>query len=213
MDFTAFFNFFVTLFIIANPMAALPAFLGVTATETFQQRKKTALTTAFAVFFVLILMTFIGRSFLELLGIKVFAFQITGGMILLTLAFSMLNATPSRIRETKEEEKEAQKRDSAAIVPLAIPIIAGPGAISTIILEVSSRPGLMTQLWVAAACFLVAFFMGALLYFASGLEKKLGQTGLNIFSRLGGLVLAAISVQVIADGLVGLFPVLGQIFN
>jgi multiple antibiotic resistance protein len=213
MSFTDFINFFITLLIIANPMAALPAFLEVTSNESYEQRKKTAVTTGFAVLMILILMTFIGKSFLEILGIEVYAFQITGGLILLLLAFSMLNASPSRIQETKEEQKEAKRKDSVAIVPLAIPLIAGPGAISTIILEVSTKPGLTTQIFVSIAALLVAIFMGGLLYFASGLEKKLGQTGLNIFSRLGGLILAAMSIQVIANGLIGLFPVLGQVFN
>lgn len=212
MTFTEFFNFFITLLIIANPMAALPAFLNVTASDSFSQRKKIALTTGLAVLVILIMMTFIGRSFLEILGIQVYAFQITGGLILLLLAFSMLNASPSRIQETQEEQKEAKKKESVAIVPLAIPLIAGPGAISTIILEVSLKPSFTLQLYVTLACVIVSLLMGSLLYFASGLEKKLGQTGLNIFSRIGGLILAAMSIQTVANGLIGLFPVLGHSF-
>jgi multiple antibiotic resistance protein len=212
MTLVDFINFFITLFIISNPMAALPAFLKVTGGDSVEQRKKTALQTGFAVLVILTLMTFIGSSFLKVLGIQVYAFQITGGLILLLLAFSMLNASTSRIQETQEEQKEAKKKESVAIVPLAIPLIAGPGAISTIILEVSINPTFTLQLFVTLACFLVALIMGSLLYFASGLEKKLGQTGLNIFSRLGGLILAAMSIQTIANGLIGLFPVLGHTF-
>ena len=135
MSLVEFINFFITLLIIANPMAALPAFLNVTSSDSYEQRKKIALTTGFAVLIILILMTFVGSSLLQVLGIQVYAFQITGGLILLLLAFSMLNASPSRIQETKEEQKEAKRKESVAIVPLAIPLIAGPGAISTIILE------------------------------------------------------------------------------
>ncbi len=210
MNLTDFINFFITLLIISNPMAALPAFLNVTVGDTHEQRRKTALTTGFAVFVILVLMTFIGRALLQVLGIEVYAFQITGGLILLLLAFSMLNAHPSRIQETQEEQKEAKKKASVAIVPLAIPLIAGPGAISTIILEVSLKPSFHMQLFVCLAAFLVALLMGALLYYASGLEKKMGQTGLNIFSRIGGLILAAMSIQTIANGLIGLFPILGS---
>lgn len=213
MTVTDFINFFMTLLIIANPMAALPAFLNVTASDGYEQRKKTALTTSIAVLVILVMMTFIGRAFLKILGIQVYAFQITGGLILVLLAFSMLNASPSRIQETQEEQKEDKKKDSVAIVPLAIPLIAGPGAISTIILEVSLRPSFHNQMLVCLACFLVALFMGTLLYFASGLEKKMGQTGLNIFSRIGGLILAAISIQTVANGLIGLFPILGHVIN
>lgn len=210
MHLTEFINFFITLLIIANPMAALPAFLKVTASDGYELRKKTALTTGVAVLVILILMTFIGSALLDILGIQVYAFQITGGLILLLLAFSMLNASTSRIQETQEEQKEAKKRESVAIVPLAIPLIAGPGAISTIILEVSINPTITMQLFVSLACLLVALIMGSLLYFASGLEKKLGQTGLNIFSRIGGLILAAMSIQTIANGMIGLFPILGH---
>ena len=212
MSLVEFTNFFITLLIIANPMAALPTFLNVTSADSCEQKKRTALTTSSAVLIILILMTFMGSSLLQILGIQVYAFQITGGLILLLLAFSMLNATPSRIQETKEEQKEAKRKESVAIVPLAIPLIAGPGAISTIILEVSLKQSFINQLYVSLACFLVALFMGSLLYFASALEKKLGQTGLNIFSRIGGLILAAMSIQTIANGLIGLFPVLGHSF-
>ena len=213
MTLTDFINFFITLLIIANPMAALPAFLNITASDSFSQRRKIALTTGVAVLIILVLMTFIGGPLLDILGIQVYAFQITGGLILLLLAFSMLNASPSRIQETQEEQKEAKKKESVAIVPLAIPLIAGPGAISTIILEVSLRPSFPNQILVTLACAIVALLMGALLYFASGLERKLGQSGLNIFSRIGGLILAAMSIQTIANGLIGLFPILGHVIS
>ncbi len=212
MTFTDFINFFITLLIIANPMAALPAFLNITASDSCAQRKKIALTSGLAILIILVMMTFIGGPLLNILGIQVYSFQITGGLILLLLAFSMLNATPSRIQETQEEQKEAKKKGSVAIVPVAIPLIAGPGAISTIILEVSLKPTFSNQILVTLACVIVSLLMGSLLYFASGLEKKLGQTGLNIFSRIGGLILAAMSIQTIANGLIGLFPVLGHVF-
>ena len=208
MQLIEFINFFVTLLIICNPMAALPAFLKVTAWDSSDTKKRIARSTSMAVAVILVGMTFLGSAVLKLLGIQVYSFQITGGLILLLLAFSMLNATTSRIQETQEENQEAKKKASVAIVPLAIPLIAGPGAISTIIIEVSLHKTLAYQLYVSGACLLVTLFMGTLLYFAATLEKKMGQTGLNIFSRIGGLILAAMSIQTIANGMMGLFPIL-----
>jgi multiple antibiotic resistance protein len=95
-----------------------------------------------------------------------------------------------------------------AIVPLAIPIIAGPGAISTLIVSVSQFPGVYNQLLLSIASILVALVMGVILYFAANLEELFGKSGVNIINRLGGLILAAIAVQTLASGVMGLFPIL-----
>jgi multiple antibiotic resistance protein len=120
----------------------------------------------------------------------------------------MLNAEESPIKHTVEEQKERQS-DLGAIVPLAIPIIAGPGAISTVIVSVNQFPGIFNQIMISISSILVAFCMGLLLYFAANLELIFGKSGINIVNRLGGLILAAISIQTLANGLMGLFPVLG----
>lgn len=124
------------------------------------------------------------------------------------LALSMLNAEESPIKHSPDEQKEKQG-DLGAIVPLAIPIIAGPGAISTIIVTVNQFPGILNQVILSMASILVALVMGVLLYFAANLERVFGKSGINIINRLGGLILAAISVQTLSNGFIGLFPILG----
>jgi multiple antibiotic resistance protein len=121
----------------------------------------------------------------------------------------MLNAEESPMKNTPEEQKEKQS-DLGAIVPLAIPIIAGPGAISTVIVSVNQFPGLFNQIMISISAILVALAMGVLLYFAANLEKIFGKSGINIINRLGGLILAAISIQTLASGMIGLFPVLAR---
>lgn len=207
MDFTQFINHFIALLVISNPLSALPAVLRITRNQSLEEKRRIGLISAFAVGVILLVVTWAGIPLLMLFGIKLPAFQVAGGIVLFMMALSMLNAEESPIKQTPEEQKE-RRTSSGAIVPLAIPIIAGPGAISSIIVSVTEFPGLINLLFLSLSAVLVAMVMGALLYFAANLEKMLGQSGINIINRIGGLILAAISVQTLAAGLIGLFPAL-----
>ena len=190
---------------IANPLSALPAVLKITRNQTLAEKRRSGLVTAFAVLVILLVTTWIGSPLLLVLGIKLPAFQVAGGIIIFMMALSMLSGEESPIKQTAEEQKE-KVREEGAIVPLAIPIIAGPGAISTIIVYVNAFSGIYNLLILSVAVILVSLVMGLLLYFAGNLEKLLGQSRINIINRLGGLALAAIAVQTLANGLLGLFP-------
>jgi multiple antibiotic resistance protein len=209
MDFSDFINHFIALLVISNPLSALPAVLRITRNQNLQEKRRTGITTAFAVAIILLISTWAGAPILNLLGIQLPAFQIAGALVLLTLAFSMLNAEESSIK-TNPEERNEKRTTSGAIVPLAIPIIAGPGAISAVIVSVGRSPGILNQLSISASCLLVALVMGILLFFAGNLEKIIGASGINIINRIGGLILAAIAVQTFANGLIGIFPILGK---
>jgi len=206
LDFSEFLNSVIALLVVANPLSALPAALKVTRNQTLAEKKKTGLTTAVAVFIILIIATWVGTPLLMVLGIQLPSFQVAGGVVLFTMAMSMLSAEESPIKQTPEEQKERIAGDAGAIVPLAIPIIAGPGAISTLIIQVNNRPGITNLLLASVSVIIVSFLIGLLLYFASNLERLLGQSRINIINRLGGLVLAAIAVQMLAKGVIGLFP-------
>ena len=206
MDFAQFVNTFIALLVIANPLSALPAVLKITRNQSLSEKKRTGLITAFAVLMILLVTTWVGTPLLMILGIKLPAFQVAGGVIIFMMAMSMLNAEESLIKHNPEEHKNKILGDTGAIVPLAIPIIAGPGAISTLIVYVNEFPGVFNLMILSLAVILVSLVMGILLYFASNLEKLLGQTRINIINRLGGLILAAIAVQTLANGLGGLFP-------
>jgi len=208
LDFGQFVNSFIALLVIANPLSALPAVLKITRNQSLAEKRKTGLVATFAVLVILVVTTWVGTPLLMILGIKLPAFQIAGGVIIFMMALSMLSAEPSPIKQTQEEQKDRISGESGAIVPLAIPIIAGPGAISTLIVYVNEFPGIFNMIILSMSCVLVALVMGVLLYFASSLEKLLGQSRINIVNRLGGLILAAIAVQTLANGLTGLFPFL-----
>ncbi|MEN9654360.1 MAG: hypothetical protein RL235_472 [Chlamydiota bacterium] len=211
MDFTQFINHFVALLVIANPLSALSAVLRITQNQTLEEKRRTGLVSAFAVGVILLVSTWIGAPLLMIFGIRLPAFQVAGGIVLFLMSMSMLNAEESPMKQTAEEQKGRVHRDSGAIVPLAIPIIAGPGSISTIIVSVSDFPGVLNQIMLSISALLVALVIGLILYSASHLERIMGQSGINIVNRLGGLILAAISIQTIANGFIGLFPALSVV--
>jgi multiple antibiotic resistance protein len=208
MDFTQFINDFIALLVIANPLAALPAVLRITRNQTLEEKRKTGTTAAFAVGCILVGSAWFGTPLLALFGINIYAFQVAGGFILFLLSLSMLYAEESAIKQDPNDpNKKAEV--GGAIVPLAIPIIAGPGAISMVIVSVNKFPGVYNQLIITCSAILVALAMGVLLYFAANLEKILGQKRINLITRIGGLILAAIAIQTLAAGFIGLFPILG----
>jgi multiple antibiotic resistance protein len=207
MDLSEFANYFVALLVVANPLSALPAVLGITRNMSVEEKKRTGITSAVAVGVILLIATWIGTPLLMVLGIRLPAFQVAGGFILFLMALSMLNAEESPIKQTPDESKE-RRSDSSAVVPLAIPIIAGPGAISTVIVKVGEFPGVTNLLLLSAAACLVAFVMGVLLYFAGSLERIFKRSGINIINRIGGLLLTSIAVQMLAGGIIDIFPAL-----
>ena len=137
------------------PLAALPAVLRLTRHHSVSEKKHTAFVATSAIGIILLIATWIGTPLLAILGIKLPAFQIAGGGILLVLAISMLNASESSIKQSPEEQKEKYSGESIAIVPLAIPIIAGPGAISTVIVAVNEFPGVLNQIYLSFCALLV----------------------------------------------------------
>lgn len=205
LDLAQFVNHFIALLVIANPLSALPAVLRVTRNLSIHEKRQTGLRVALVVGMILLIVTWVGSPLLFVLGIGLPAFQVAGGVVIFMMALSMLNAEESPIKRSPEEQKE-KLDDLGIIVPLAIPIIAGPGAISTIIVSVNQFPGIVNQLFISISAMMVALVMGILLFFAADIEKLFGKSGINVINRLGGLVLAAISIQTLANGVLGLFP-------
>lgn len=209
MSFSEFINHFIALLVIANPLSALPAVLRVTRNQSPAEKRHTGRIATIAVGVILLVATWIGRPLLMILGIGLPAFQVAGGIVVFLMALSMLNAEESPIKQTADELK-GQQSGSGAIVPLAIPMIAGPGAISTLIVSVNQYPGMFNQVILSFSAIFVTLVIGVLLYFAHSLERILGQTSINVINRLGGLILVAISIQILTNGLVQLFPVLSS---
>jgi multiple antibiotic resistance protein len=198
-------NYYVSLFVVCSPLSALPALLNLTLGKTVEEKKKIAIRASFAVAIILVIVTWIGLPFLNIFGIRIPAFQVAGGFVLLLVALSMLNAQPSRIQQTDEDRAEAVHKISIAIVPLAMPIMAGPGAITTVIVGASIWPGVLNHFFLSICAIFVALTTGSVLYFASHLERVLKHTGINLITRIGGLILASMAVQSMASGLHGLW--------
>ena len=193
-------NYFVSLFMICSPLTAIPVFLTLSRGRGLKERKQAACVTGFAVALILIISTWIGQPMLEFLSIRIASFQCGGGVVLFLLALSMLSAEVSPIRQ---KDDEVQKKPSFAIVPLAIPLMAGPGAISAAIVASSSYITLEAKLLLSLCGVFLGVVTTLLLLFSAQIEKYLGNTGLNIISRIGGLILAALAVEIIFQGVEG----------
>ena len=205
MDWSVYIQTFVTLFAISNPVGAVPLFLGFT--ENLKKERQTiAKTTAMAVGAILIVTLVLGEFILDFFSISVDAFRVAGGILLMFIAFQMLHARHGRTRHTPEEDEEAQDADSVAIIPLAMPLIAGPGAISTVILYGNQAKTVIDSLLLAAICVVLATCIWSILRIAPLIEKRLSQTSINIMTRIMGLILAAMAVEFITGGLKTLLP-------
>jgi len=188
------------LFAIMNPIGATPIFLELTDGQSVAERRQTAFTAALAVAVILIVSAWVGTYVLQFFGISLAAFRVGGGILILLMAIDMLNARPSRIRRTEEEKVEAQDHESVAVVPLAIPLLAGPGAISTVILNAHTLAALPQRIILTAIIIGVSATIWLALTLAIPIGKLLGKTGNNILTRIMGLILAAIAVEFIITG-------------
>jgi len=199
-------NAFITLLVILDPPGLIPIFLGLTVGMNRSERRQTALTTSFISFSILALFAFAGLQILAILGISLGAFRIAGGILLFFIAFEMIF---EKRMERKEKTVEiAITRDhirNIAAFPLAMPLIAGPGTISATILMASHHHdlrGIITTLFVVIGAILICYLFMRL---ASPIEKLIGDTGRSIVTRLFGVLLAALAIQFVADGVRTLF--------
>jgi len=200
-------RFFVTLAEVVDPFLAVPMFITVMSGQPLARRLALAKTVAIAVFVVLAVAAVVGESLLQLIGASLPAFRVGGGLVLLLMALAMLSAEVGGVRQSRAEAERVQSGEVGGVVPLAIPLLAGPGAISTTI--IAAERGGAAHLAVLLGCVaLVALVTWIALRQASPIAEKLGVTGLNIATRILGLLLAAMAVQTMAEGLKGLFPAL-----
>ena len=212
MELAAYLKSFLGLLAIVDPFIAVPMFLALTPTATAQDRFRIARIAAIAVFCVLAIGLLAGGPLLDFFGISLSAFKVAGALLLLLSAVDSFNAEPGRVRQTPEEEAEAHHKHAVAVVPIAIPLLAGPGAISMVIVFGQSHAGLKPlgslthlglMLCVIAA---VAAITWVTLRAAQRVSVVLGITGMNVATRVGGLITAALAIEILASGLTGLFP-------
>jgi multiple antibiotic resistance protein len=195
-----------SMFVIINPLMVTSAFLTLTAGYPADARRRTARKTSLVAFAVLLAFAVSGSVLFRVFSITIGAFQIAGGIILFAVALGMLHANPPRLKQTPEELAEAMRREDIAVVPLAIPMVSGPGAITTVMVlagEARKVPSMIVLL-VAIAISVAAVWV--LLRNAGRVGRLLGPSGLNITTRLMGLILATVAVQFVIHGIESLLP-------
>ena len=203
MEFEFLLTSFVALFIIIDPIGLTPVFIAITQGMDDSLRRKVALRSVLVSAFVISLFIVGGETVLGFIGISMPAFRIAGGILLFLTALDMLFQRRSKRRENQTEQELV---DDPSVFPLAIPLIIGPGAIATVILIAGAKPGLVG---IASTGFITALVLLTVFVFfsaASRIEKLLGKTGIDVLTRLLGMLLAALSVQFVIEGLIEFFP-------
>jgi len=198
-------KFTVTLVAVLDPFLAIPIFLGVAATRAPAARRSLIQAVTLTVFAVLAGAAVFGDALLQLIGASLPAFRVGGGLVLLLMALAMLNARIGGVRQSEAEAEELESGDPSGVVPLAVPLLAGPGAISTSIIA-GQEGGTLHVAAIVGCIALVCALLWLVLALAERIGSRLGITGLNIATRLLGLALAAIAVEMMAAGLRELFP-------
>lgn len=198
---------FVTFFVVVDPIGLAPIFAGLTSHVEPGARKGIALRGVAIAAGILILFAFSGETLLDLLGIGLPAFRIAGGLLLMLLAVDMVMARHSGISATTPEEaREAARSEDVAVFPLAIPLIAGPGALTSILLLMGEAgKNLTLQFAVVGVMLLVLVLTLACLLLTTQIMRVLGVTGTNVVTRVFGIITAALGVQFVVDGLVVVF--------
>lgn len=206
LDWAEYAKFFLALLVIVNPLGAVPTFAVMTAQASTEERKRIAFVASVSVAIVLIVAAIGGQPLLAFFGITIASFKVGGAILILLLAISMMHATPTGEKQTPEEAKEAVDKESIAVVPLAIPLLSGPGAISTTIIYATERSSLAHIAIIIACCLLMSLSTWGALRAAIPVSRWLGKTGINIAIRIMGLLLAAVAVEIFASGVVVLLP-------
>jgi multiple antibiotic resistance protein len=204
----------VTLLAIVNPLAIVPFFIHYTQNFSPAQRRNTIRVSSFSAFVVIAVSALAGLQILEFFGISLASFQVGGGMLLLTSALNMLNAQPAEAKTSSHELQDGAEKAamgaSIAVVPLTIPLLTGPATMSTVVIYADKAKTVLQMGTLVGYGVVVALATALCFSLAQPIARVLGKTGINVMTRLMGLILAALAVEVMSDGLTKLFPALGH---
>ncbi|HDV5465697.1 TPA: YchE family NAAT transporter [Vibrio cholerae] len=201
-----FLQFFLGLVAAVNPVGIMPVFVSLTGHMTLEEKNKTAATANIAVAIILIIALLAGQMLLDLFSISLDSFRVAGGLLLLSIAFSMMSGKLGEDKQNKQEKSEYISREQIAVVPLAMPLMAGPGVISSTIVYGSRYPNMLDTLGIILTVVAFSFCSWLLFRSAPYIVRLLGQTGINVITRIMGLILGALGIEFIANGLRNLFP-------
>ena len=209
LEFTEYTKIFISLFAILDPIGIIPIIILFTAGMTGVQRNHTGRLASLTVFLILLTALLIGEPLLAFFGISINSFRLAGGILLMMMAFKMLNGTLHQLTSEAEGLSTEDSNSLLAIVPLSTPLLAGPGSISTVILDAHRGSDIAHYLSMSLILALLSVTVWLTFLIAPWVERRIGTLGIDIFTRLMGLILAAIAVEFIAGGMRGLFPALG----
>jgi multiple antibiotic resistance protein len=195
---------FVPVFVIVSPLGVVPMFLGMTQNDAPEHRRRTAWIAAIASTVTLVLASLIGQHIFDFFGVSVDAFRIAGGILLFIIALDFVQVRQTRMKATDPEIAEGVEKQEVGIIPLAIPMLAGPGSIATVMVIGGSGPGWSGMLPLLLAILLTGVITLIVLLLAVRLQKHLTASTLGIILRLEGLLLAAIAVQMAVTGVTNL---------
>lgn len=192
--------------VLINPFGALGLFLNITSGYPPSDRRKVARIACVTVFLTIFFFTVLGESLLKVLGISVGSFQVAGGVLVFLIAINMMNGGGNPVKPNEDEVEVSSSLAASSVVPLAIPMMIGPGGISTVIIYSSQVKSVLQTSLIVAAGFCISVICYMSLMAAGRISRFLGETGLNILSRIMGMLLAAVAIEILVNGLRTLFP-------
>ncbi|QCO70823.1 YchE family NAAT transporter [Buchnera aphidicola] len=205
-DLSIYIKFFIGLCALVNPIGMIPIFTTMTNNQSFLERKKTNLIANFSASLILLISLFFGADILNIFGISINSFRIAGGILIISIAFSMISGQfIKKIKKTKDK-KEENKLDNISVVPLAMPLIAGPGAISSTIVWSTYYSSWMNLFLCSLVIFLFSFVCWLCFEAAPCVVQILGKMGINIITRIMGLLLMSLGIEFIIIGIKSIFP-------
>lgn len=202
-------KFLIAMVIMMNPLGSLSIYLQLTHRSSVKYQRQTSIKCGLAITIIMIMSILIGKQLLDLMGITIPSFRFAGGIILLLVGLSMLQSKDSSVSHTPEDDVAAEERESIAIVPMALPIIMGPGSISTLVLA-STDYGAYSKIILCILCLGLSVGMTLILYYGSIIAKFVGESIIKVITRIMGMIIMAIAVSMLANGLLGLIPALNS---
>ncbi|MCP5094017.1 MAG: NAAT family transporter [Chloroflexi bacterium] len=195
---------FIGLFALVSPPIIVPLFMSVVGNRSNREKKRIAMVGSIGFAVIMLLFTFLGKGILNLFGVTIPAFRIAGGLLLLLMSLDMMRSDPTNIDDAEDDANASAF--SLGVVPLAVPILAGPGAISTLIIMANLHDSFSHQILVAIVLLVITVYIFAMFQFTIRSGSFIGKTATIIFFRVMGLMIAAIAIEFILDGLAGHFP-------
>lgn len=192
--------------VLINPFSTLSLFLNITSGYQPKDHQKVAQIACLTVFITIAFFTLLGENLLKVLGISVGSFQVAGGILVFLIAINMMNGGGNPVKPNADEVEVSSSLAASAVVPIAIPMMIGPGGISTVIIYSSQVKGVFAIAMILSAGLCISLFCYVSLMMAGRISRFLGETGLNILSRIMGMLLAAVAIEILVNGLRGLFP-------